>query len=177
MHELREILSVRLKDHQLVPAFLDDQERLVESCQGLVVFDEGSGILRFTHYTVQEFLQEHCRKLLLSEVDLAKLCLTFLTFRVFEKPCMDEDSIVRRLETHRFTGYAIRFWGSYTRGAGEDDPDILEMLLTILKSSERRAALRQLELFEEFGDRWRRDNMLLLQNWTMSHVIAWHGLA
>ena len=54
MDEVREIVSVRIQDSDLVTDFLDRKDLLIQSCQGLVAFDERSGILRFTHYTVQE---------------------------------------------------------------------------------------------------------------------------
>src|SRR5437762_2958043 len=68
MDEVREIVSVRIQDSDLVTDFLDRKDLLIQSCQGLVAFDERSGILRFTHYTVQEFLQEHYCQSLISTV-------------------------------------------------------------------------------------------------------------
>lgn len=75
MDELREALAVRDSDIQLHETYLLDPGSIVEVCESLIVHDDSSGIVRFTHYTVQEFLQSNNVIPLLSMVDLAKTCL------------------------------------------------------------------------------------------------------
>src|SRR5271163_2873649 len=61
MEELREILSIRTQppDKDLYPEYFIDPVLIVHYCQGLVELDHDSGIVRFTHYTVQEFLRDN----------------------------------------------------------------------------------------------------------------------
>ena len=66
MDELREILSIETQppDTELYPDFLFDPVQIIHCCQSLVEFDKSSGIVRFTHYTVQEFLEKYQDNLL-----------------------------------------------------------------------------------------------------------------
>ena len=41
-------------------------------------------MIQFTHYTVQEFLIDNYQDKLLFPRDLAKVCLTYLTFDIFD---------------------------------------------------------------------------------------------
>ena len=113
MNELQEALSVETDPHdtELLPDLFDPPDQLIDGCQSLVEFDEDSGTVRFTHYTLQQFLEKekehYCPR------DLAKVCLTYLTFDVFELgPCPDKQSFDQRLKTHRFSDYAVRYWAS-----------------------------------------------------------------
>lgn len=58
MNEPREVLSIetQLPDTELYPEFFFDPVQIIHCCQSLLEFDKSSGIVRFTHYTVQEFL-------------------------------------------------------------------------------------------------------------------------
>ena len=86
MDEIREILSIRIDppDSQLHPEYFVSPSQVINSCQGLVELDGDSGILQFTHYTVQEFLMDKYLDKLLGPTDLAKICLTYLTFDIFD---------------------------------------------------------------------------------------------
>src|ERR1700736_5462772 len=60
MEELQEVLSIETDppDTELMPEFFLAPERIIKACQGLVESDETNGIVRFTHYSVQEFLEK-----------------------------------------------------------------------------------------------------------------------
>ena len=69
-----------------------------------------SEIVRFTHYTVQEFLQDKYLHKVLTPIDLAKVCLTYLTFDIFEdRPCADSDAFYRRMKSYQFSVYAMQY--------------------------------------------------------------------
>jgi ankyrin repeat domain-containing protein 50 len=106
MGEIREVLSIRIQppDTELHPEDFINEDQIIHYCQGLVELDLTSEIIRFTHYTVQEFLKYE--KKLLAPAQLAKVCLTYLTFDVFEHgPCPNKESFHQRLETYRFSDY------------------------------------------------------------------------
>ena len=182
--ELVEVITIQTRppDKALDPDyFTNPPESLVQTCQGLVEFDQGSEIVRFTHFTVQEFLQQKYLDNLLSEVDIAKVCLTYLTFDVFEQgPCSDKESLNQRVKMHTFYEYAVQFWASYTRGRTEEDPDVQNALLRLFKSSSIRAALRQQQLLMQTPTR-KHDEIWelsapLLSMWMPIHIIANEGL-
>src|SRR5215470_15243419 len=95
-------------------------------------------------YTVQEFLKGRYLDKLLSPTDLAKVCLTYLTFDIFEfGPCSNRDEFDERMKSYQFSEYAVRYWGFYFRGKGEDDPEILESLLNLFNSLQKCNSIRQ----------------------------------
>jgi hypothetical protein len=99
MDELREALVVQDKKQPVELDETDMQELLaadiLEICQSLVVYEEASGVVRFSHFTVQEFLESQVResKLCLPEIELAKTCLAYLPLKVFDEDYpWDDDS-------------------------------------------------------------------------------------
>ena len=62
------------------PKFVTDD--IIEMCQSLVVHEESSGVVRFIHPTVQEFLKS---LELLPVINLAKTCLTYLENNAFDR--------------------------------------------------------------------------------------------
>jgi ankyrin repeat protein len=178
--ELREAMSIRpLRQTKLFSKLFIHPDSLVRSCQGLITVDEDTGIVRFTHHTVSEFLTKHTEKLL-TIVDLAKICLTYLCLDVFEEgSCPDEQSFHYRIKSHHFASYAIQFWGHYTKGAAEEDSEVRIIFSKLLQSPQKRAAIRQIELVLQRG-KWTADigalSSLELSKWTSFHVLAQEGL-
>jgi hypothetical protein len=92
MNELRELLVIEDGDNDLDER-QSTAEDIIAVCQSLVVCDLQSNVVRFTHFTVQEFLNDKYRDKLLPSTDLAKVCLTYLTFDIFELgPCANKES-------------------------------------------------------------------------------------
>lgn len=149
MCELLEALIVKEGDTKL------REERLkfkpgdvVEVCESLVVYEERSDIVRFTHYSVQEFLgqQEYLEKFL-SATDLAKICLTYLGLDVFSEPCTDEDSLRDRLNQYKFLCYASQFWGYHTKGDPERSPVIQKAIFDTFTSENKLKLLIQINAY------------------------------
>jgi len=181
--ELQEAIGIRPNKGQIaLPKYFVPSDALVRHCQGLITIDDDAGIVRFTHFTVQEFLNTHYRKNLLSTVELAKACLTYLTYDIFESgPCPDEASFEQRKHDYRLSLYAAEFWGGYTKGEGEGDKVILDCLRRLLGSPKKLAALRQFQLLaprpwwdfnEIFGLSYSQ-----LNSWRPIHSIAREGLS
>ena len=55
MGEIREALSVRSNDREVKEDNLIDSKDIIECCHGMVVWEESSDTVRFTHQTVQRF--------------------------------------------------------------------------------------------------------------------------
>jgi hypothetical protein len=98
---------------------------LMAMCRGLAIYDKVSGIVRFIHGTVETFLTQYfdlegikysavvthdiievLRPHFLSNIDLAKACLTYLSLDIFNNPCPDGKSLRERMKKHEFSCYA-----------------------------------------------------------------------
>lgn len=170
MGELREALAVEPGDRDLEEEDILDPDYIIESCQSLIIYDRNTGFVQFTHFTVHEFIREKCTQHLLTAVDIAKICLTYLSFDVFEEgPCTDECTLRLRMKKYGFAGYAAKYWGVHTREA-EDNDDIQNGALTFLANENKRDSMLQMEAcarsFEDF-----------IHGQTSLHIIAANGLA
>jgi len=179
MREIQEGLSVRLSDNGLFDDYFISPENLVNCCESLVVFDKVSQIVRFTHYTIYEFLRINYLTQLLSDVDLARVCLTYITFAVFRGgPCPDFEAMNTRYQTHRFGSYAIDYWCVHTKGVGEHDSEIRKFLLQLSSSVPNLDAILQFQEFNKIQAlkvsnsdwNWASNNS------TMLHIAAENGL-
>jgi ankyrin repeat protein len=144
MEELREALAVESEDTQLHRRYFSEPAYLVEVCKGLITHDVASGVVRFTHSTVQVFLQVEVLESLLTVVDLAKILLTYLSFEIFKEPCKDDAELNDRMETHVLGRYAARWWPDYVRGQGEHDLQIQSLIFRLLRSHKYIESMLQL---------------------------------
>jgi hypothetical protein len=131
--EIREPIAVRVGQTKL-PKPLIHADVLVQYCHGLVVMYESTGVMRFSHFTVKEFLSQHYQDHLLSKIDCGRVCLTYLAFDVFEKGQWSLSDFKGRWSECRFGPYAGLVWSSYIRGEGERDEGVLVALGKVLKS-------------------------------------------
>jgi ankyrin repeat protein len=133
MMELREAIAVEegdigLEDDDLIPG-----DELVELCGSLVRYDTASDLVSFSHERVQDFLRTRHLDRMLDQSVLAKTCLTYLQFTVFQSgPCPDEDALSNRTKSHPFSLYAARFWADHIKSARVDLQD-REMQVNVAK--------------------------------------------
>ena len=82
--ELQHACTVEIGTAELDTDFIPEIEDIVSVCAGLVTVDENSQIIRWIHYTTQEYFE---RTWTLSipnaQVDIASVCLTYLSFDIF----------------------------------------------------------------------------------------------
>src|ERR1700738_3051885 len=83
MEELREALVLQLGDEDLNHEFMIPPAEIVECCKSLLVHEESSGLVRFTHYTVQRFIADKIHQKLPPISDLAKTCAAYLSLPEF----------------------------------------------------------------------------------------------
>ena len=142
-------------------------EQVIEVCRSLVVYDESSGLVRFVHYTVQEFIAQNLKQKLQTPY-LAKTCLDYLAS--FDEPCSSFESIKNRIEKYKFSRYATKFWGFHAREA-EDHEEVQKAVLEFLSSEGRMNSMVQLDAMNHIF-KGRTD-----VRQTILHVIAKNGLA
>ena len=173
MDELRDALSVEAGatnidgDRKLVTA------DIIEMCQSLVIHEESSGIIRFIHPTVQEFLKSIE---LLPVMTLAKTCLNFLENPIFDNICSDLESMELRVQTYRFCLYASKFWAFHTRGDAEVYSCIRQAVFRLFELENKRNSILQMEEYEEEAFVDDRLKLFFIKGQTILHIIAKNGL-
>lgn len=144
MSELQQAIAI---ENAMTDLTLDDvtpADIILESCASLVRHDKVSGVVRFSHDTVREYLAERCFDQLRTKLVMAKNCLTYLSFNIFEEgACPDDDAFNNRRQNYPFGQYAASFWGKYVQGKGEQDTEILELLLALMRSPTKVDSMAQ----------------------------------
>ena len=111
--ELREALSVDPGDTEWDPSRLvNDIQKLVDSCGGLLVIDEEHLTVHFAHHSISTYLASDVapatvispEKTLVVDMDAAKvllalICLTYLSFSVFEQQVAKVDKPLSAVTT------------------------------------------------------------------------------
>lgn len=130
MEELCVAVSIKAGQTILDDTLFPEPQILLDICHGLII-ERSDGIVQFAHFTVQEYLESYCHSKLLSNEDMARGCLTYLTFDVFNQ----EYIFLERIYGSVFYDFAARYWADYSRAPGEDDPDIRTLIFKLLNSS------------------------------------------
>jgi hypothetical protein len=147
---------------------------IVESCQGLITYDESSGVVRFAHATVQEwFSKSNSYKDLPSALYLAQTCLTYLGFDILDGAYLHWRHLRKQLEIYKFGLYAAQFWGWHTKGEAENFAEIQKATLDILANERKRDSILQMEAYANSSGH----NISFTEGQTLLHVIAKNGLA
>jgi len=172
MDELLEVLVVEDGDKCLEREGMLKPSEIVECCKSLVLYEECSGLVRFTHETVQDFIANTVEDSLLSPVDLAKTCLTYLGFDELKEPSADAGAFEQRLQDYRFLDYAARYWDFHVREA-EENSDVQFSLIDLVSTESRRNSITQLETYSHSN--WVSTEFT--KNQTLLHVAAQKGFA
>ena len=172
MSELIEALVVENGDQDLERDSMLQPSDIIECCKSLVIHDESSGLVRFAHYTVQQFIAEKIEHNLLSSIDLAKTCLTYLSFIEFKSPCLDRASMIHRTDSYRFGRYAIKFWAAHVKGQAETLTQIQADIFRLFGSESTRNSILQTESFYT----WNWFDEGYVKDRTLLHIVAKWGI-
>ncbi len=91
--ELIHALSIEPGATELDETGFEEADTLIDVCIGLVSMDNGSGVIRLVHYTLQEHLIAN-RKTLFpdAEIMITRACLAYLSLNAFEYDPDGDDS-------------------------------------------------------------------------------------
>jgi hypothetical protein len=140
----------------------------MDMCRGLAFHDKSSGIVEFIHGTVETFLEQcfnpepgkdtalikddshtgiinDLRPHFLSNIDLAKACLTYLSLDVFDSPCPDERSLQERVLKYKLSVYAAKHWADHIRGVAETNRDVWDAIFTAFGPVGKRESMQQIK--------------------------------
>jgi Ankyrin repeats (3 copies) len=115
--ELQHAIAVEVGDKELNTENLPQVEDMVSVCAGLVTVDEKSGIIRLVHYTTQEYFEQTWSTWFPNaQVDIAKTCVTYLSFDTFNIGfSLTDKDFKARLKSNILYDYAARNWGHHAR--------------------------------------------------------------
>jgi hypothetical protein len=168
MEELQSLLVTEKGDRDLQDGELSLSAYIITVCQSLVVLDKNSGVVSFTHFSVYEFLQKYPERLPISE--MAKICLTYLSFDEFEKGhSLDLDTFAARWRRFKAGYYVAKSWVLYARKA-QASPDVRDLVLEFLASQRKVESMWQTTNVRSSRSR-------SLNGETVLHLLAENGLA
>lgn len=143
---LCEAVAINLEDTRRDVDNISDEFEILRRCSSLVRKSADDDCLELAHFTVKEFLQKigpedsgefaafrigpyH------GDLELAKTCLTYLSFEDFDQGNFDsKDVIVRRLADFPLRKYAVRAWDKHAREHLHDD-ELLSLTKQFLNPS------------------------------------------
>ncbi len=170
MDELLEVLVVEDGNQDLETESLIEPADVIQCCKSLVLYEESSGIVRFTHETVNDYINDNI-DILPPVTNLTKTCLSYLAFKVFDKPCHGKKDIEERALKYKFSLYDAQFWGHHARAA-EECPNIQRTIISCFASEDKRNAVLQLEAYANSGLR----DTSFPKGHTLLHLLARMGL-
>jgi len=152
--ELRYALAVEVNESELDEDNLPEVEDMVSVCAGLVIVDKESDIIRLVHYTTQEYFeqtQDHWFPN--SVVEVTTICVTYLSFSVFESGfCQTDSEFEDRLRLNPLYDYAAHNWGIHAREALTLCQQVIGFLESELKTEAASQALLAVKGYMFNGD-------------------------
>ncbi|KAF2197606.1 ankyrin [Delitschia confertaspora ATCC 74209] len=138
---------------------LDPPKVILEACGNLL--EKGHGVIRPIHYTVQEFLGKHDRKVQEDSIQgqmsnsnimntrLGQVCLENIRLAAFNKPAAGPGNLWDRLEQNRFSGYAIQNFDYHFSKCNNISSDTIELLKKLLQQdSKSLATILQIKMLQ-----------------------------
>ncbi|KAH6699500.1 ankyrin repeat protein [Verticillium dahliae] len=176
--EIQHALAIQEGDSELEEEGIPSVEDVVSVCVGLVETDEESSIIRLVHRTAQEYFQRIFPNV---ETDIAKVCLTYLSFDNFRNGfCLTGQDIRDQQLLDPFFEYVAQNWVLHARSAS---PDVHPLISTFLSSGSKVpsscllwAVKNQQELIAEWLLERRVDTNIRDADWeTPLHHAVIHG--
>jgi ankyrin repeat protein len=132
---------------------LPEIEDMISVCAGLVTIDEKSKVFRLVHYTTQDFFDRTQSKWFPSaEADIARNCLTYLSFQNFKTGlCSTDKDLDKRLQLNPLYVYAANNWGYHASRASDVREEIVDFFTLQAHMEAAFQAMTVFRLQEYFG--------------------------
>ncbi|KFY30094.1 hypothetical protein V493_02139 [Pseudogymnoascus sp. VKM F-4281 (FW-2241)] len=172
--ELEHALAIELGELQFDKENLSPIEDMVSVCAGLVTVDEESAIIRLVHYTTQEYFERTQKRWFpQAETDIATICVTYLSFNVFETGiCQNDEEFEERLQSNPLYDYASDNWGRHVRNAPTPIQKVISFLQTKAQVEASSQALFARKLYSTDSGYSQR----FARQMTGLHLAAYFGL-
>jgi len=140
--ELQHALAVKIGISAPDKNNLTEIGLIASVCAGLVTVDEESDIIRLVHYTTQEYFERTQTSWFPNaQVDIAKACVTYLSFDTFESGfCPTNEEFRARLRQYPLYDYAA---GNWVHHAPTDLAEVEQLILGFLESKPKVSASSQ----------------------------------
>jgi ankyrin repeat protein len=170
--ELQHALAAEVDELGLDEENLTRIEDIVSVCAGLVTVDEESNIIRLVHYTTQEYLERTRGKWFPNaETDITAICVTYLSFRVFENGfCQTDADFEERLRLNPLYDYAAHNWGYHARAASAE---VEQLVVNLLKSEAKVSSCSQAMMASRS---YSGHSQMVPKQVTRVHLAAYFGL-
>ncbi|RTE83641.1 hypothetical protein BHE90_001843 [Fusarium euwallaceae] len=135
VRELQHALAIIDGAETLDEDRITDAEDLVSSCEGLIILDPKTNIIRLVHYTIQEYL-EATRSTWFPHVenDILRVCLEILSSPDFGNGLCETDvEFEKRLRDYPLYDYACRHWGDHAINSTAMDEAVFAFLQNVPK--------------------------------------------
>ena len=141
--ELRIAVSVEPGDSKLDDDDMEQVDRMVSVCAGLVTVDAESEIIRLVHYTTQEYFERTREQWFrTAEADITTICVTYLSFDDFASGiCETDEKFQERVRAHQLYDYAALNWGYHAREVSGTCQGVQEFLESGMKVEAAAQAL------------------------------------
>jgi hypothetical protein len=104
--ELQVAVSLRANMTKLENMYMPDEEKLIDSCHGLIVMDDENKTIRLTYFTTQEYLNRKNIIPRIFDTTLAITCITYLSLDEFKSHNCQSCRYYIQCHTHNFYKYA-----------------------------------------------------------------------
>ena len=170
LEELQHALAVEKSHLELDTGNIPSQKVILDYCLGLVVVDMKTSIVRFTHFTVEEYFSENAETELPNGCSsIAETCLTYLNFSGLRQPCMDLSSLIKKSNNYALLNYAALYWGTYVKQQCTDSLTGLARAILEHESERPPCAIQALYSQVMFGT--------FVEKFSGVHATAYFGLA
>jgi hypothetical protein len=141
--ELQQAVLIEPETTEIDPAVLNDitGDIIIRWCRSLLIYERSSGVIRFNHMTVKEFLESPSSKFneyRLSSNDLARTCLTYLGFKEFERPFQGPEPVATEMSKYKFLAYAMVSGIEHIENEVQNDDQIRCLVLNVFGVQARR---------------------------------------
>jgi hypothetical protein len=113
--ELQHALAVQVGEPEFDEANITGIEDMVPICAGLVTIDEQSNTIGLVHYTTQKYFESTLNRWFpTAEFNITAICVTYLSFTVFESGfCYTDSDLEERQRLNPLYHYAACYWGHH----------------------------------------------------------------
>ena len=132
---IRTALAIRANEYRVDPSYVLDKTTLLDVCAGFITLDETNDGVRFVHSTAQDYLY---RKMTVdwNELQCAVACARYLGYEQFRNGACDQQlQFIRRRIDFPLFEYACKFLGEHVKGCTEENSELIDAVLHLLKYS------------------------------------------
>ncbi|KAH8802621.1 hypothetical protein F5884DRAFT_846723 [Xylogone sp. PMI_703] len=137
------IMEVKVYETSLDTIDVYAEELLLTICAGIVILEDSTSTVRFVHHTAETYFESK-REVLFkdAQIELTKVCVTYLSFKEFESGhCRRDSEFEERLWSYQLYDYAANNWGYHAREASTLCQDVMSFLKSDAKVEASSQAL------------------------------------